>query len=152
MHTLLICEVPCRLFKDCFRTRVYCLGLLVVARLVLLIIRFPLERVPVTITTCPGVISMYMPHPLNRFGCFRVMSLWPPWCCPEMDAWRNVWHLARARLRGMNAGDGSECLSSPGGGSQGTWEDSGTPPSPWEFSDIESSPWETSRAPPVAHC
>jgi hypothetical protein len=35
-RTLVICEVPCSLFKDCFRTRVYCLALLVVARFILL--------------------------------------------------------------------------------------------------------------------
>jgi hypothetical protein len=109
---LLICEVPCSLFKDCFRTRVYCLVLLVVARLVLLIRGSPLERGPVTITTCPGEMGICISHPLNRFRCFRVTSLWPRWCCPEMDAWRDVWHLARARLRDMDAGDGSECSSS----------------------------------------
>src|ERR1700733_12037020 len=34
MRALLICEVPCSPFKDCFQTRVYCLVLVVVAWLV----------------------------------------------------------------------------------------------------------------------
>jgi hypothetical protein len=35
VRTLLICEVPCSLFKDRFQTRVYCLVLVVVTWLVL---------------------------------------------------------------------------------------------------------------------
>jgi hypothetical protein len=89
LRTLLICEVLCSLFKDCFQTRVYCLVLLVVARLVLLMRGFPLESGPVTITTCPEVTGMCISHPLNRFRCFRVTGLWPRRCGPEMDAWRD---------------------------------------------------------------
>lgn len=29
-----------------------------------------------------------------------------------MDAWRDVWHLAQARLRDMDGGNGSECSPS----------------------------------------